>query len=188
MSNDPDSSRKSGCFSNLTALIAALGGGTGIIVLLSFLIQKNPYETSKSTPTSSFNSPRGTPSIQPPPNEPVSSECSNANITWGNLSQYFTVGRCELKPGYQQAESTLSFLVEAKGEFFGSMLVYFYDSDGVKICPNSVVGCSVLPYEKSVYFAAKQNSSFWNKGQRDRASISIPSNTSGIEFHFNQSQ
>jgi hypothetical protein len=191
MSDNFDSSKKPGCFGNFTTLAAALGGGTGIVALIVFAMTFGsgiPHDgTSPLPPTPLPSSPSST--VQPSQDRLIFSGCNSPNVMWGNVSQYFEIGNCELKPGYQQAESNFSFVVAAKGGFFGSMIVYFYDSEGVKICPNSTVGCSVLPYEGSVYFTTKQasSSSFWSTGERDRASISIPSNAAKIEFRFSQS-
>lgn len=186
MSDNSDSSKKTGCFGNFTTLVAALGGGTGIVALIAFMNGTPHNGTSPLPPTPLPLSP--SPTVQPSQEKLTFSGCNSPNVIWGNVSQYFEIGNCDLKPGYQQAESNFSFVAVAKGDFFGSMVVYFYDSDGVKICPNSIVGCSVLPYEGSVYLTTKQasSSSFWSIGERDRASISIPSNTAKIEFSFSQ--
>ena len=123
---------------------------------------------------------------------------------WGNLSDYFVIKKVNLKRGYGQGSSELNFLVEAKGNFSGSMYAYVSDEDGVKICSLNL-GLECMGYEFVITFSTKSNSLLsdpflddiygyndpfnytWQKGEVERASLTFPYNAKKIKFVFKQS-
>lgn len=157
------------------------------------------------------------PSIVPPPQtlptNPITAKPNPLNSTseirldWGNVTNFFLIDKVDLKRGYEKALSQLNFLVEAKGNFSGSMYAYVYDEDGVKICSTDL-GLECYGYEFVITFSTKSNSFHdiflsdpllddsyggsalfnypWQQGEVDRASLSIPYNAMKIEFVFIQ--
>lgn len=189
-SGPASSSNKPGCFGKFIALLTALGGGAGIVALIAFFQNPSP---PPPPPPPTTSTPSVTPSLYPPTSEPTRTNSANSNIRWGNLAQYFDIKRVNFQRGFQQASSELSFVAKAKGNFSGNLIVYFYDSDGVKICPSVLDiphNCSLLGYEGYVNFATKSsnsNFSFWQANESDRIVISVPSNAAAVELNFNQS-
>lgn len=195
MSNDSGSvsQNRFGFFRGLIALLTALGGGTGIVALLVFVQSTSQQvQTPELNPSNRTNS-SVTESVSPLTLEPTPTYSSNSSIRWGNLEQYFDLKSINFKKGFQQAASELSFVAKAKGDFSGNFIVYFYDAEGIKICPSILEisrNCSLLGFEGSVNFSTKNNTdnfAFWNTNESDRIVIPVPSNTSVVELNFSQS-
>jgi hypothetical protein len=195
MSNnsDPVSPNKFGFFRGLIALLTALGGGTGIVALLVFVQSTSQQVQTPEPNPSNRTNPSVTESVSPPTLEPTPTYSSNSSIEWGNLEQYFDLKSINFKEGFQQAASELSFVAKANGDFSGDFVVYFYDAEGIKICPSILEiprNCSLLGFEGSVNFSTKDstdNFAFWETNESDRIVILVPSNASVVELNFNQS-
>lgn len=114
------------------------------------------------------------------------------NIKWGNVAEYFEVRNIEIKTGFQDIGSKLSFLIISKGDFFGRMIVYYYDSDGVRICPplRSIFSCKDGYYADDVVFETTKQYFMtpWQKGKSERANVPLSKEVVTAEFEFMQSK
>lgn len=127
-------------------------------------------------------------------NPPTQSQQSMINVNWGNLPTYFNFDTRAVKfqKGFGLDNSTITMVVESRGNFSGQLLVYFFDNEDIKICPNLSM-CDTVGYQGFIRSENKANTygfldwNFWNVSERDRITILVPSNASKIQFYFNQS-
>ncbi len=154
-------------------------------------ITPNPISTPIPTPSPTATPlPRTENSLTQPQQE----NSATINVNWGNLPTYFNFDRqaVHFQKGFAQGESTITMVIQARGNFSGQLLVYFFDSEGIRICPNLSM-CDTVGYQGFIRSANKANTygfldwNFWNASERDRLTILVPSNTSKIQFYFNQS-
>lgn len=170
--------------------IALLVGGTSPWWWREFIAKDNERFPLPEYPISQPSLPS-----QPEGENPLLSE-PTIRLDWGNTPQYFLTKKIDLQKGYQQAPSQLTFIVEAKGNFSGSLYAYVYDEDGVKICPVDL-GTDCFIYEFFINLSTKSNlldsitssdpyNYLWQSGEVTRASLTIPYNTKEIRFTFAQ--
>jgi hypothetical protein len=151
-------------------IIATVISGLVIALLTGRINYKQPIPGSTLTRTS-------TPSISPPVPPPPAD--GMPAIDRGNVETYFSIEKIDFKKGFENGDSSLAFLVEAKGNFGGNMRVKKYDRDGV------LTNYSSLVYSKSkALFLATS----WISGERDRAYFYIEPDISKVELYFEQTR
>lgn len=198
--NSKNKSSIPGC---ITAIIVALITATSSPWWYREFLHRFPNKPIEDNPDSEVHAPESDLSITsnqrhnsttPEEFPGIRSEASNIPIDLGNLENYFNVRRITIQKGYQEAPSQITFIVESKGDFKGSMYAYLYDEDNVKMCPFYAMFCN--SFEAIVSFETKAMDWFlytpdtladsWVKGEVDRASLTIHSNTSRVELFFVQ--
>lgn len=177
-----------------------------------------PHSLPRST--SATESPNSVPNLGDAPSEspqPIPSNSSLSNpipliesqsevssrIIWGDIKKYFNVSNFQLKQG-NVSGSTLSFTVEAKDDFVGSIYAFYYDRNDRLICGrfskgkcptleemNKILNTLRLPgyYGARIVGLNKQTSRIeWLKKEKAEAQLNlIPYDAFKIQFIFNRS-
>lgn len=116
------------------------------------------------------------------PNKLIMRSNCKAEINTGNISRYFDIKRAGCEQGFERADSTLTLLLQARGNFSGGVGAKFYNANGNLICPTGKFYCDMS--ENFYRHTFKYGN--WQANQIMSIVVKIPYSSARVEVDFEQ--